>query len=707
MTLPAVTNLRDPLADLGRIGLSTGSVYLVQGVPQVFARVFPKPAEGESETWLYVPREHLETFPDHVADHPARPTNDTFAGGVVTIDDIPMHPIIVDGAVHAFVGVPNNQKQWAPDILAAILERIVLHDALLDRTGNPMVEELLQRIFSRDTSPDRFLSGVLNLLTEQIPGGLAVTYNETDGLYRLRLAVGDIALWDKLDGALTHATASGWNEAIERECPFVPVGFLPEYPVLLQDPPTFVFVHHGIEAQQSRSIIAMPVPGNLTPLQARHLTEIGRILSHLHERQFGVTDDFLTIAGMSRRVAAGARTFDDVLLEAFALIARRVDLTRLVYVDPSGNSRSVVRRMHADPVVTRDQTVPIAPSSLSAAARGHYLMPNLTYGDTLSEDEAKRYYLSNVKSELCLSVRSGRTERAYIAVGSSTEGDHLMRIERFLDTVAVFVDLCREAAEGRDVILSSPENTDDRPNRAAARIETMRKMTDGYFHDIIDRLSYVLGQAELLGSDPYDPAGHELDDKTPTRIVSSIEAVVSAMEHVRALIDDADDTMNQPMRASHLLNDLPSCLEGYSHRLQDTKNIALRIVPARSVRTNLELTRGEMYDYVYPVLLAIMDEAICSGKITVRATTINNLDALAIESDAEIVAHTSLPAIIRTWAGLPDEEEDADGATLIVDDFTWYFDTLPDTRHRAWLVRSAAAGAPLTPPNARVRDRKS
>ncbi len=710
MTSPTLTHLHDPLADLRRLGLAAGSLYLSGGVPQVFCRVYPAPEDDAVNRCLYIPSARLEDLPSLLGADRALPPNATFAGEPVTIDDTSMHPLVIDGAVRGFVGPPQAGKSCPPAILTAVLERVILHYARLDQCGNPMVEEFLGRLFHRDSSPDRFLAGILNFLTEQIPGGLAVTYNETDGIFRLRLAVGDIASWDKLDGALTHATVDGWTAAIECGRPYVPVGFLPDYPIFLDDPPTFVFVHDAISARHSRSIIAMPVPGDLTPVQARHLEEIGRIIARLHISQFGLTDDLLSMWTMYRRVADGARTLDDVLLEAFSLLDRRVEISRLVYIDPVERSRTVLRRTHSDPAIRHDDDTPVAAGVLDAATSGSHLMPNPTDGEPLTEEEAKQYYLSNVKSEFCLSVRTRRGRRARLAVGSSSEGDHLAPFERFFETVAIFIDLCREAAEADDVSASPGDSGRDaeRASRAAERLNTMRKLTDGYFHGIIDRLSYLLGEAELIENQAPTTEIHSAADNDPSRFIQSIEAVVAAMERVRILLGGDTDDMRRPVRATHLLAELPATFEGVAHRLQDSKNIAIRVVPARSIRTNLHLTAEEMYDYVYPVILALMDEAICSGKIIVRATTRNDIDALAIECDPEIIGHTTLGAVIVAWAGQPAESGDlAASGSLPVGNFTWTWDCLTGTRHRAWLVRTRTAEASTNPPkdSARVRDR--
>ena len=675
----------------------TVTLYVAQGVPQVFRRMDRADAADVTPELLYIPSAVLAALWASKSETPPGETPVACAGTTFEIDDQCVCPLLVGDRVAACLSRPCAEP-LDDDVLTAALERLVVFEAHTRLADETISTEFLSRLMSRDIGAERFNGELLNLLTEQVADSLAVTYGETDGIYRLRLAVGDIGMWDKLDSALTNATIAAWSEAISDGRPFVPVGFLPESPAFLDFLPTFLFVAFGIQSQRKRAIIAMPVTGDLSCRATRKLQTLARLAATVHERQFGITEDLVNMCDALTQIGERRTTFDEVMIDIFRMFNRRTAVSRVVFIGPGGLSRSVVHHAFAESTVRRDETAPVAAAVITAAEGGHCFLPSVAEDGALTEAEAKRYYLDNVKSELCLTVPTARGARFCLAVGSSEPGFHLKEIQRFAKAAASFLAVGRNAARIPDVVVresasgASPEVIE----RRLRRMHMTDRLTEGFFHSFIDQLSYLLGEAEVLqmklDMETEATVRPKADQSGPAaeRVVAAIEGIVDQVRRLRNLCNCDNDQDEPRVRASRLVSELPSLFDGFSHYLQDTKNIAVRVIPARGSNGGLELTRTEMLDYVYPLVVMLMDEAICSGTIIVKGDRIDGRAAVVLELDPGIIGHTNLGELVHRHAGAPADTESRDRrGSVTVGTMDWGYNCLTDGVHHAWMTRHA------------------
>ncbi|MCK4460956.1 MAG: hypothetical protein KAW46_04095, partial [candidate division Zixibacteria bacterium] len=106
------------------------------------------------------------------------------------------------------------------------------------------------------------------------------------------------------------------------------------------------------------------------------------------------------------------------------------------------------------------------------------------------------------------------------------------------------------------------------------------------------------------------------------------------------------DQMARRLSSSQLLEDLPSIVHGHATQVKDSKNIILTIEACRSRDNDFELTYREVYDYVLPLVLGLMDEAICSGDLVVSTDGGPGRAELVFEFAADIIGHTGLGEMI-------------------------------------------------------------
>lgn len=674
------------------------AVYVCSGVPQVFRRLETDPCLEDENAWLYFPAEYCLDLGRKIVTPWHESDTSSGLGGPVDVESHRLIPLVLHGRTRALVLSERGgvEDRHCLNVLARLAPLI----NAAEHSANDAAARFLTTLFRREGGTDRFLRSVLGLLADQVSDGLAVTYAENHGLYHLRLAVGDIAMWDRLQSELTLAAAERWRVAAEQNLNFVPVGFLPETPVFLASAPPFLFVHPALESEKGRSFLAMPVSGDLSIQAAENITCLARLVSTLHERNFGLSDDLLAMYGRLNEAAGSQPIFNEALGEVFAMLNRRTTISRVVFVDTDGSGKAVVSRTHADPVIRNEVAASVAPHVVAASRKKRFLLADLGSGEALSEDDAKRYYLDNVKSELAVSVRSGPSAGVVLAVGSPHEGEHLAEVEKLIEAAAVFLALFKTTATTPEQAGLTGSDERDAGRRLLARLETSRRLADGYFHSLMDRLSSALGQAELIDECLRPETSASPEPTAPAieagSLIENLESVVDGIKRLRA-IASRTQLKGEVTPVGNLLDRLPSVFEGYTHRIQDTKGIAVRVESRRKGRGRFEVDVADMFDYFYPAILAVMDEAICSGSIIVTTGTTDSRESLVVECDSSMIGHTTLAEILQRQITGIDDSMLVSANCLRTGNYTWIPEEPSGTLQRAAMVRNTPPAPPLPP----------
>ena len=181
------------------------------------------------------------------------------------------------------------------------------------------------------------------------------------------------------------------------------------------------------------------------------------------------------------------------------------------------------------------------------------------------------------------------------------------------------------------------------------RLNTVAKLAGGYFHDLMEHLSVVVGQNEII-----ENAIKAEDQALSSNAISNGSAKVSkAADQLAAYLGNlrdlcllTTDQMARRLSSRQLLEDLPTIVRGYATQVKDTKNVTLTIEACRSKDNDFELTYREVYDYVLPFALGLMDEAICSGHVVISADGGPGRAELVFEFAADIIGHSGLGEMI-------------------------------------------------------------
>lgn len=635
--------LQGTLSDLD---LPSGvTIYLSHGLPTVFQREGLSGHRESDGAWLHLPFELLATIRHSLVVQGLNPELNHIATRPVEADELNLYPVLVAGQVRAVIATaratPFALGRSTGD---SLMERLSNRYGQVGIDDHIVTEEFLARLFDRDRSFDEFQRAMLNLMTSQWPQSLGAIFFESEGVFKLRLAVGDIHLSDRLEGTLSSQRAQEWNDAVRHERYFIPADIVPDFPELMDQPPNYFFVHPGIRSERTEYIVALLMTGDIGVEQIRAVRQIARMTGYLHEAQFSTTSEMVSLYTCLQELPTSSSRFRELLGQVFGVVGRQIDLSRLVVGDLGGSA--TVLTSQDDQVPTfRSEPLPPVPTEIlnSLSSEGSVLVDEVR-ADSRFTGMAKGYRADRVASEIVFSTGLADGTQGYVAFGSSLTGEHLSRHRLFFVAITKFVQLTRQLMATRqyDAVVTA-QSGNDSDTLARDRLDTIAKLAGGYFHDIMEYLSVVVGQNELIETEAADVIAVE---NGAAKVRKAADQIADYLDKLRSLCLLTTDQLSRHLSVRRFLEDLPSIVQGYARQIRDNKNVVLTIDTQHMGDTDFEITWHELYDWVLPLVLGIMDEAICSGKLTVRTDSVDNNPGMVFEFPSSIIGHTSLKDMV-------------------------------------------------------------
>jgi hypothetical protein len=190
----------------------------------------------------------------------------------------------------------------------------------------------------------------------------------------------------------------------------------------------------------------------------------------------------------------------------------------------------------------------------------------------------------------------------------------------------------------------------DQDIESVNRLKTMDRITGGYFHDFVECLSVILGQIQIMQ--------YELESEgravTPEHLLFSAERINKAAQSLAEGINKVRDVSifsstetGRFIGADKFLRALPALTYGYSSTVKESKNLELMIQSKTDGYISLPMPVLHIYDYVLPLILLLMDEAICSGKIVVSLAEYFGRPALRISFSKNIIGKLELEKLTQ------------------------------------------------------------
>lgn len=633
--------------------IDTVSLYVSPGLRQIFRRVDVRSDHEGENGWLYIPPEQMVSIRQSLLVSSNDPSHNYVAKNPIAGDEYKLYPILVRGHVLAvLVDRGGKRLNLGSKISSLLLDSLLSYDRNMRETGDDIAGTFVATLFQHDCGYDRFIKRLLELLTEQSDGGIGGAYYNVGRGYGLRIAVGGLDTYDRLPAQLDAVTARQWLDSVERGEHFIRAELLPEQPTLLSHAPPFLFVHPGVRSERTECLIAVTVRGDIEFPAIVSLSRIAGLASQLRESQFGAPADLTSLYGSLASVERGSQSFDDMLVDVFRLLERQAHVSRLVFAGSARDAKVVSARPGASPQVVTGITDLIDESVFDRLERGDAFVVSQEPEVEPAEASAAGYDVETVKSEICFPIRLGDRLCGVVAIGSTVESDYLVSIGDFLAEVCGYVRCFCGVSRGCPHITRGADACGNVESGVAARerLATVSKLADGYFHATSGLMSVILGQAEVIEREATRADISPLPGRIERglwQISQAAGKITAYLENLRQICALGKDRFSRNVSCHGFLRRLPSLVEGYSRHIKDSKNVSLEIHVHTACCPDFSLSYAEIYDCVIPVLLALMEEAICSGVVSMGMENYRGCDSVTVEFDQSIIGHTTVGDLVR------------------------------------------------------------
>ncbi|MEW5994774.1 MAG: hypothetical protein AB1744_10305, partial [Candidatus Zixiibacteriota bacterium] len=531
------------------------------------------------------------------------------------------------------------------------------------------------------------------------PESLAALYSESQGEFSQRLVVGNLRLFDKLNGKLTLAETNEWLDSIRDERYFMPADLLPDHPLLTETPPNYLFVHPGARSQRTQHIVAMVFSSDISDQALANILEIARLSSMLRDTQFSASSELLALfLKLSDFIDSDTR-IDDVLMEVFKVLDSQLIISRLVLAPPTGPAYVVSRRQRSQPHVRLDER-PVVAAALRrmCSADKPFVMATLD-NLGLSNDEAKRYYLDDVRSEAVIPIRMGGNV-GIVAIGSPVSGDYLTAMTSLLTSAARFLSLWSDMVARKDETRRRESDGTDSVSmaRLQRRLQAMNKLTGGDSKDILNLLSQIRSHTVTVRnalSRPIDGFHSSQLRHVFKDIAEAVDRACGRIGHLRDICTLTEECFSGDVSIRAFLAELPMIVRGYTDQMARVRKIPISVNTRWQASHEFSWPWSTVFDTVFTLLLALIDEATQPGVIEIGARIQGAREEVEFRFDPSIFGDMSVEAFLRgAFDGSPIPVSiRPEDSTFRADDLEVSWSSAGHTRCRVTIARPADQGA--------------
>ncbi|MEW6049791.1 MAG: hypothetical protein AB1644_01840 [Candidatus Zixiibacteriota bacterium] len=650
MIEPLNTSTRQTGVDWAALACQATSLgvrlYATHGVPQLFARVGDGRGEQFEDSWLYVPRLHLNTMRRSVEPFESEIDVSTAVGNPVESEQYQLIPLLTDHRVAAILTVNAGQDVPAQELQKLCAGLAVKYNAnAVFRTE--IASEFVSRLFHRDNSVDSFVRRTLAWMSHIWTNSYAGVYVEAQGVYVQRLTVGSLERCHRLAREIPFEVAAPWENDIGLANRLIPAEILPDHPMFLTAPPDFLFMHPGVVCEPQKQLLVIAGPGNLLDASVCRLGEILRLLSRLHVSQFTTCAEMTRHFGRLGTSAATERQFNEDLKELFDVLSQQIALTRVAIDLGVDSTRERYREIVIQPgrpaSVGVAEGVAIPSQAVETLAAGRpFVVKEIGLSD-LDQKTAKELYVRNVRAEMYLPLGDAGVESGMVVFGSPVQGDYLSSMLPFLQCVADYIRLHGKLlnAVTRGEIPSSTRTTGPQIEPLLRRLETVQKLSLATLHGLNSAISVADGQLELLSQSGKDISTGDHELRT-ARMRDAMDAVWKHVEGIGQICACAEPTNMTIGDASAFIRLLPLLFEGTIRQIRDTKNISVSVHSDEVPDEAIAIGSAAIYDFLLPLVTSVLGSAVCSGTVGVSMRSEDDQCRLTILFDRALIGDISL-----------------------------------------------------------------
>jgi hypothetical protein len=623
-------------------------LFVPSALHQLFERVDLAGDKPVERSWLYVPANILSQVTEPIG--PRMNTASIRIARPIDAEEYQLHPLVDATRLIGLLAFPSERAELPT------LDNLADCARLIGRRGYDDIEpevvaDFAGELFQRDDGAEQFLKRLLSMLVGYWPRSSAGLYVETQGEYQLRLVVGDVMRCHALPSHLSQEMTFRFLEALTQRENLVPAEMLQHSPTFLNLAPDFFFVHQGMRSERTNQLLVIAGPGEVSVDGVRRVRLAARLLSRLEESQFVTTHGLVDLYARIGARGKGSVSIDAEIRDLFELAAKQVSVSRMIVTRYGATDRTAnnwIVSGHPTPRVRSSEAeaslIP-EPTRQSLAKGECYHIADITRGG-LTDAEAKQRYLENVHSEIYLPIRQQQRIVGVLVIGSPIAGSYLTMFPTLFEAAAAYAAsvMAIENLSDQRVI---PAGTAIVADRASSRLITVRKLIDGFLHGVSSRVSVVVGQTEMLAAlfgelrtegkteraqiEKISTAGNEL-----TVQVISLRTIIS-------LLENGDDGS---LDGALFLKDLANMFEGFARKIKDTKNVEISISYTASARQAYRLRTSDGIDFVIPLVVAIMEQAICSGTVSVQGNAKGSVPIISLQFRRNILGYTTISNLI-------------------------------------------------------------
>ena len=619
---------------------NTVRLFVSQGLPQLFRDLTPTTETPDQFPWLYLPPEQIDRLKLAVPADGAEEMGNNISWQPFSSDDLNLYPVFVRGDLAAvLLSDTGSEIKLTTDTATRLTDCLESYIDAATRADEDIFGRYIGSLFAVNSTAEVFAKRALEFmihLTKNITG--AVYYDFGQG-YRLRFIAGTLGNYDQLPGRVEGTCRQKWMRAVRRGDFFTPAELLPDNATILADPPRFQFVHPGMQSDDSNSLIALIIPGDIDLATTTNLKRVAGLTSKLHDSQFSrsahLVSMYRTIAGMKGRVPA----LEELIMVAFRTLSSEAKISRLAVVEPDGKGTMVFKSSEGDCITACHRRLIDSTVIDQLISRDRFIASD----NLVAEPGA-------VVSELYVPVRHKHRLKAVVALGSALEAENLLNHRDFLCEVAEFVAdfYRRENLSGR----SRGNGCIWGANLPVClrRLSTIGRLAEADFHEANSLLSVMIGQAEII------ECLIAAEDEQPVsgRIASGMgrinEAAVELGESLNSLAGiwtGLAPDFSSGVSGHDLLEQLPLLLDGSLRHLRETRGISLTVATRQSDALDLSLSNAFIYDCLVPLILGLIDLAASAGQIAISAGRHKNAQEVIVEFEDAIIGGTPTSVVVN------------------------------------------------------------
>lgn len=658
--------------ELNRLNLpKRTSLYICPGLPQVFRHVVSDNKEHFENSWLYFPLDLIRDMRQNLIVNANNPSQNYITTEPIEIDDNNFYPILVDGQISGFLAVENDHtlhltKRTTRDLIDGI--SFFLNNQKKNNQ-NQLMEEVIERLFKNDVPFDQYLKQMLKMFNRQYKKSCVAIYFEEEEATRLRMVVGDLLHVDAMPGELNDEQLQKWNIAIQKQNHFIPSDSLPNHPTLLSQPPEFLFVHPSVKSKKSRYLVAQTICGEIEFPAIDNILRLADISAKIETTKFISSRDIVNLYDELLTDNRLTYTVDDLLKEIFKKINAYANLNRLVFYQPNKLSRIICCDDKTPKVITSAQNVTDCDLERLLKHKNIAIKDHID-PEKVTEKVRSDYIEFNIKSECYASLSAPDNSVYYLVFSCEDETDKtFLGLKDYISHARLLIQNYLNLVftmQQDDQVEKGLAITNQK--MLAARQDTISLLSEGYYHDIYDMISVILGQSELLKEKVVVCNEDELPsvvNASVLKVEQAADDIITYLDIIKQLGSRTSDDLKKYLSVKDVLSSLPLLMHGYSKQLIDTRGMFVKLAFRNINSFDFQIAQNEVYDYLLPLIIALYKSAEKSGAFMMKYITSHKANAIRIEYETEMMERKRLLLNLETTFDSFDIQRQDDGSIIV------------------------------------------